>query len=553
MKKKLSVRAQIALGFVVMVALIFALGLYNINSFMKSQKAVESIETAKFFNVLEVQHRRWIQGLSSLFLDDQITELKIQLDPTQCRMGRFIYSDESKVFKEINPKLAHLLDQLEPIHKALHYSAKEIKDLWTLGTVEKKEEARHVYNLKTTVALNQISGILGEMDEVLEAQAKGSAANLSESIKQSLVVSVTILILALLAGSIVAVTLIASIGKLLNRFVQEVVTSAEQVTSASNEISLGAQNLSQGATEQAASLEQISASMEEVSSQAKGNADGAEHTAGVIKEVNEMVAQSLESTKEVSGLASAAKFAASEGVSVMAKISTSMAEIEKSSDQITDIIEVINEITHQTKMLATNAAIEAARAGEQGKGFAVVANEVSKLAENSKASAKEISHLIRDSSAKAKQGALFVSDGEEVLAGILNNANQVSDLVGQVSDFSNHQAKKTMEVEGLADQIKTASREQAMGTEQITTALSQMDQVTQSNAANAEESASASEELSSQAEMLHNLVADMAEQFGVKLKQQQNSHSTYNHPVEKVDDVRHTPDSFPSRGGFDDF
>ena len=145
MLKKLSVKARITLGFIVMVALIFSLGLYNINSFWKSQKAVEAIETAKFFNVLEVQHRRWIQGLSSLFLDDQVSELKIQLDPTKCRMGHFIYGDEGQEFKLKNPDLARYIDELEPVHKSLHHSAGEIKGLWSQ---EKKEEARHIYNSK---------------------------------------------------------------------------------------------------------------------------------------------------------------------------------------------------------------------------------------------------------------------------------------------------------------------------------------------------------------------------------------------------------------------
>ena len=174
-------------------------------------------------------------------------------------------------------------------------------------------------------------------------------------------------------------------------------------------------------------------------------------------------------------------------------------------------------------MLATNAAIEAARAGEQGKGFAVVADEVSKLAESSKSSAKEIGSLIKESNQKAKQGEAYVKEGEEVLKGILDQASQVAGLVVQISGLSQKSAEKTSEVNGLVNGIQTSSKEQAMGVTQVAQAITELDQVTQSNAANAEETASAAEQLSAQAKMMHDLVSDLAQEVGAKLQAQGHS------------------------------
>ena len=301
----------------------------------------------------------------------------------------------------------------------------------------------------------------------------------------------------------------------LSLVVRELNSASDQVASASEQISSGAQQLSQGATEQAASLEEVSASMEEVASQAENNSSGAANTAQAVVEMAEMVAQSATNAQSAAGLSKQAEAAAKKGGEAMSLISRSMSEILVTSNKVADIIEVINEITHQTKMLATNAAIEAARAGEQGKGFAVVADEVSKLAESSKSSAKEIGSLIKESNQKAKQGEAYVKEGEEVLKGILDQASQVAGLVVQISGLSQKSAEKTSEVNGLVNGIQTSSKEQAMGVTQVAQAITELDQVTQSNAANAEESASAAEELNAQAESLKVLVAQMASHFGV--------------------------------------
>ncbi len=170
-----------------------------------------------------------------------------------------------------------------------------------------------------------------------------------------------------------------------------------------------------------------------------------------------------------------------------------MAEINSSSDKISKIIKVIDEIAFQTNILALNAAVEAARAGEAGMGFAVVADEVRNLAQRSAQAAKDTAGMIEESIAKSNEGSTKLQQVTEVIQAVTKSAVKVKTLV---------------------DEVNLGSQEQARGIEQIAKAVAQMDQVTQTTAASAEESASASEELSAQAEALNHIVHRLREMVG---------------------------------------
>ncbi len=242
---------------------------------------------------------------------------------------------------------------------------------------------------------------------------------------------------------------------------------ADQVSSASTQVSSSSQMLAQGANEQAASLEETSASLEEITSMTKRNAEHAE------------------SAKQ---LAAQTRRAAETGATDMAAMEKAMSAIKGAADNIAKIIKTIDEIAFQTNILALNAAVEAARAGEAGLGFAVVAEEVRNLAQRSAQAARETAASIEDSIGKSEQGLVISTKVATSLQEILAKAREVDDLVAEIAN---------------------SSREQSQGIGQITTAVSEMDKVTQGTAASAEESASAAEELNAQAESMKESVAQL--------------------------------------------
>ncbi len=271
-------------------------------------------------------------------------------------------------------------------------------------------------------------------------------------------VIIAVLFLWLVARSIV--TPIRVIIKALNEI-------ADQVTFTSDQVSSASQDVSGGSSEQAASVEETSSSLEEISSMIRQNADNAAQANVLMQEASQVVGQANHSMTELTG---------------------SMGDISKASKETSKIIKTIDEIAFQTNLLALNAAIEAARAGEAGAGFAVVADEVRNLAIRSAGAAKNTANLIEGTVRQVRDGTLLVTKADEIFVKV---------------------ARITQKVKELIEEISIASQEQARGTDQVNTAVSEMDKVTQQNAANAEESAASSQELREQSEQMKGFVKEL--------------------------------------------
>ena len=265
------------------------------------------------------------------------------------------------------------------------------------------------------------------------------------------------------AGSVLAS--MAEMQASLVRLIGEVRAAAEGIATGSSQIASGNQDLSSRTEQQASSLQETASSMEELTSTVKHNADNAQ---------------------QASVLAGNASEVAQRGSVVVEQVVETMVDISARSSQIADITGIIEGIAFQTNILALNAAVEAARAGEQGRGFAVVASEVRSLAQRSSSAAKEIKELIAASVQKIQDGSALASDAGATMSEVTQAVARVTDIMGEIA---------------------AASAEQSRGIEQVNLAITQMDEVTQQNAALVEQAAAASKSLEAQGQQLTGSVA----------------------------------------------
>ncbi len=304
-------------------------------------------------------------------------------------------------------------------------------------------------------------------NQILAGQ-RTKAASLYESSRWT---GLVIFGLAMGAGAILLVVVQKSCQTLRNT-AAALSQSSEQVASAAGQISSSSQSVAQGASEQAASIEETSSSAEEISAMTRKNAADSRSAADMMTQASQVV---------------------TEANRTLGEMESSMNAINESSEKIARIIKVIDEIAFQTNILALNAAVEAARAGEAGMGFAVVADEVRNLAQRSAQAAKDTAGMIEESITRSSEGRTKLEQVSQAIRSITQKSTAVKDLI---------------------DSLYVSSGEQARGAEQIAKSITQVEHVTQTAASNAEEAASAGEELNAQAASLRSIVGRLEELVG---------------------------------------
>jgi len=421
-----------------------------------------------------------------------MAEIKGQVAEIQIKVLRTILAntpeDRTKFEGEITAMRADILRIMDDYEKSIHQADdrdmfKQLEasrdayvtvraQLFELLNSGKTAEGM-AYNIATVrPAYTTYMTIVNKMLEWNIADAAKSSDNSANAAGHATIIVSSLSIAVIVLGSLFAAIIVTGLNRVLTRLANSLSDGSSQVASAAGQVSSSSQSLAEGAGEQAASLEETSSSLEEMSSMTKRNSDNAQ---------------------KANDLAKQARTAADKGVGDIETMNNAMQAIKVSSDDIAKIIKTIDEIAFQTNILALNAAVEAARAGEAGMGFAVVADEVRNLAQRSAQAAKETAAKIEGAISKTAQGVEISGKVAETLHEIVTKSRQVDELVSEVAG---------------------ASREQTQGITQINTAVSQMDKVTQSNAANAEESAAAAEELNAQAATMKESVTELLQLVG---------------------------------------
>ena len=373
---------------------------------------------------------------------------------------------ESKEFKEATaiPELQQGMDQeVTSRLPALLQAMEEDHDLIAKGHLAEADD------LLLKVGAPLAKGISNEADKLnvaehLSVNKYGEEA--IDIIQPARNLNIFMIVLSLAVG-VGVVWIVRGINHVLSSSIIELGNGADQVATAAGQVSYSSQSLAQGALEQASSIEETSASSEEINSMARRNTDNSRATAELLGQSQQKVGHANLYLEEMV---------------------TSMELITQSSGQISKIIKVIDDIAFQTNILALNAAVEAARAGEAGMGFAVVADEVRSLAQRSAKAAKDTTVLIEDSIKRSREGK-----------------TKVDQVALAIKDIT----AETEKIKVMVDEVSLGSEEQSRGIDHIGRAISQMEQVTQTNAAAAEQSAAAAEELNSQSETLKEVIKQL--------------------------------------------
>jgi methyl-accepting chemotaxis protein len=461
--KKLSLIGTLLIGFTIALGVVTLLGLRSFQKVAASlaDDALAGVSACSKLEAafLELRGDTWRDVAADDTKDkermeQEIQRLQAELASNMKDVQAAIYADEER---EINRKIDPAL--------------KSYFELWDRASVlsrsGKNKEAYRLFSEGTTLFTAARDDIRAETEYNRGLGTKYTAQALATGARVKWLTWL-VLLLSVTLGSGVLFLFVRSLNRALRQAVTELAESSGQVASASAQVASSSQALAQGSSEQAASLEETSASSEEITSMTQKNAENSATAATLMTAVDQRV---------------------TEGNRTLVEMVQSMQEITGSSDKISKIIKVIDEIAFQTNILALNAAVEAARAGEAGMGFAVVADEVRSLAQRSAQAAKDTSALIEESIAKSNEGS--------------TRLQRVADVIRAITE-------STVQVKTLVDEVNLGSQEQARGIQQISKAIAQMDHVTQSTAASAEESASASEQLSAQAEATDHAVRKLS-------------------------------------------
>ena len=469
MPSKLTIGKKFALTGTFLIGMSILLGASALIGIGKMQNVLTSVTNGSLAGVsnsgrvesaiLEIRGDIWRhidspEGSVKAELEQQIQGLKDQANRDLAELDKEVSTDEERV---LEGKIRPGMDR--------YWAA--WNDVAGLSNASKHQAAYQKYMAEGAPAFDAVKDAVRAEVEYHCSHAMRDSADARRQSGSATSLIWALLIFSVLAGAGMLLAITRGTNAELLRAVSELSAGAEQVASAAVQIASSSQSLAQGSSEQAASLEETSASSEQINSVAHKNTESTRSAADLVGQVQQKFA---DTTHALDGTVAA------------------MQELNASSEKISKIIKVIDEIAFQTNILALNAAVEAARAGEAGMGFAVVADEVRNLAQRSAQAARDTATLIEESIAKSRDGK-----------------SKVDHVAAAIREI----AQDSTKIQVLVDEVNVASQEQSRGIDQVAKAVLQMEQVTQRAAASAEESASASTQLGAQAKTMQGIVEQL--------------------------------------------
>lgn len=468
--KKMRLATKLILSFSIIVALTIILGVFAVTQLVRVNQTAADIGRDNLPSIVTLE--KIAAGISTY----RRSELQHVLSDTDQEWTEY----EKKMANALAEEVKKNESSFEPLatapeEKALVKEFKEglesylakSKETLELSRQGKKQEAKALLRGDSLTQLNKARGAVEKLVALNIGQAKDALREGNALYISSRLWVIGLLIAVTLIAALVSASLILGITRPIKSVIDGLAEGSRQVASSSTQVSSASQQLAEGASEQAAAIEQTSSSLEEMTAMTKQNSDNAGQANRLMMEAGKTVEQANES---------------------MMRLTNSMGEISKAGEETQKIIKTIDEIAFQTNLLALNAAVEAARAGEAGAGFAVVADEVRNLAMRAADAAKNTATIIESTVKQTKEG---------------------SALVEKTSNEFQEVASKVVKSGELIAEITAASQEQTIGIGQINKAVAEMDKVTQQNAASAEEAASASELMNTQAEDMRWFVREL--------------------------------------------